>query len=303
MKRSDAALAALVVASLAAAAAVWAPAVRYADADRPRAEHLLNTATPTASTPEPTPAPMPTPKPTPTSDWRVEIKKTSLLENRLYKAGRIAPVQCPMPGGSLATRAAVAAYGQALVVCLDKAWSPLMTRSGNYFQSVRVYSYDDGQMSPCGKADAKETFGFYCSSNRGIYINWREYAEKRRSDRLNSQVWLMHLVGHEYGHHVQDLVSILNAYDQELWMTKAERSSAEDRLELQAFCFGAAFLGANKQTLLRGEKLAWLQGTKGYGAYNKRNRSNYENWVRAGFASADPGSCNTWSALTARVSY
>jgi uncharacterized protein len=301
MKRSDAALAALVVTSLAAAAAVWAPALQNTDVDEPRAVRLLNTATPTATAPSPSPSPTPN-KPTPVPDWRVEIKKTNLLENRLYKAGRIGAVQCPMPGGSLATRAAVAAYGQALVVCLDKAWSPLMTRSGNYFQSVRVYAYDDGQMSPCGKADAKETSGFYCSSNRGIYINWRQYAEKRRSDRLNSQVWLILLMGHEYGHHVQDMVSILNVYDQELWTTKAERSSAEDRLELQVSCFGAAFLGANKQTLLRGAKLAWLQGIEGYGAGNKRNRSSYENWVRAGFASADPGSCNTWAAPAARVS-
>lgn len=315
MKRGDAALVGLVVASLGVAAAVWSPALMTprvdpaarVDAVPPR---VVRAAKPTPST-SPTPTvpakPLPT-KPVPTPEWKSNAVEKTLSENRLYSAGRLPAVSCALPSGSLATKAAMTAYAQALVVCLDKSWSPLLEKSSTYFESPRVYAFDDGGRTACGQADADALAGFYCSENVGIYFDWRGYREQGRSDHVESQVAMLDLIAHEYGHHLQQLSGIMGIYDRTnpYGTSKSARLQASRRLELQASCFGAAFLGANKQTFaLRGQKQEVLERYHGYGDRKSPgdhgSPASNRTWNAVAYTTANPASCNTWSAPPSRV--
>jgi hypothetical protein len=80
------------------------------------------------------------------------------------------------------------------------------------------------------------------------------------------------------------------------------------RHELQASCFGAAFIGANQKTLdLRGSKLAhyrWvasLGDAPGVARDHGSDKSNTA-WSSAAFKAKSPSACNTWAAPAKRVS-
>jgi predicted metalloprotease len=119
-------------------------------------------------------------------------------------------------------------------------------------------------------------------------------------------VGLQHLISHEHGHHLQQLLSIPTSYQEEP-VTKAELEESR-RHELQASCFGFAFLGANRTALgLSGylefvlEDLAETGDEPG----EPRDHGSAQNslaWSRAAFASKSPASCNTFSAPAGKVS-
>ena len=316
MKRADAVLAGLVVASLAVAVAMWSPFLLppYTDAEFDAGPPRGVRATKTTPTPKLTWTAPPTPTPgatktTPT-DWAAETEKAYLIENRLYVAGKVPAVKCSFPTGSLRTKAALLTYSQSVVACLDKAWNPLLTKAAIYFEPAKVYLYSGNESTACGRAD-EGAAAFYCSSNHAIYLDWKLYVEGPRSERLGLQIALQYTMAHEYGHHLQAWAGITNQYNQRYWATEgAARLEESRRLELQASCFAAAFFGANQRTLnYTGNRLERLQYHQ-YGGddpdlpkeRDHGSAKNNRSWSQDAFKSAGPGSCITWAASPKRVS-
>jgi predicted metalloprotease len=120
-------------------------------------------------------------------------------------------------------------------------------------------------------------------------------------------------LAHEYGHHLQAAVGILSMYNLPyLDAAKAVQLEGERRLELQASCLGAAFLGANKRAFgLTGEGFEdWEYLVKHYGDDNGSSkpirdhgsRKSHGYWSLRAFDSASPASCNTFTAPAKLVS-
>lgn len=316
MNRGDGLLAALVVSSLAAAAAVWAPALRYSEPEPPHAARLLNTATPAPSTP-PKPASPPTPTPSPTktkavpeTNWATETEKAYLQKSKLYTAGRVPAVACPLPSARQTSKSAVLARAKVIVKCLDRAWTPLIARTGNYFESPKVVVYTRTKsVKVCGVAPVAYSTAFYCPDEQTIYLEWQGYLED--GDRTWAEVDLISTMGHEYGHHLQYVVGIGALTDRRQEDEPAAvQLEISRRLELQASCLGAAFTGANKVAFgLTGERLrTWnLQSRQGDDVGPKSPRdhgsaNSNQYWIDLAFRSANPSSCNTWAAPAGRVS-
>jgi hypothetical protein len=310
MNRVDAALAGLVVASLGISIAVWAPFLLpprvdvHLDADvapRPAVQRIQPSATP--GTPWWTPTPGPTGKPTAETDWAAEARKSDLERNRIYDAGRLPAVNCVLPSAALVSKVAMDKYVRAIMACLDKAWLPLIERAGHYFQPAALHLVKRNSSGPCGKADAT---AYYCSRDQGIYIDAAVYLDSFRQEWKRAA--LLSTVSHEYGHHVQRMAGILTS-NPEYTQKGAAALESSRRLEIQASCFGTAFLGANQESLkLRGERLRLLNiGVGGDEDFpdtprDHGSRKSVKFWEPAGFKSQNPGSCNTWAAPAAKVS-
>ncbi|TCC35348.1 neutral zinc metallopeptidase [Kribbella speibonae] len=233
-----------------------------------------------------------------------------LLRNAIYSAGPVPAVPCTLPKLALRSQQTVRRYATAVLVCLQRAWKPLVERSGvGYFPPV-VYAVNDGAKTRCGIFD-KEFEGLYCDANWGIYLDWDELVEEDPDDRMPAAVHLQVTMAHEFGHHVQQLVGIARYFD-ERWeqTTGAEQLEQGRRNELQASCFASAFLGANQKTLgLYGDKLAeyrWVAyagdddppvSTPDHGS-----RKSNTAWANAAFKAKSPAACNTWAASAKRVS-
>jgi predicted metalloprotease len=257
------------------------------------------------------PLPIP-PNPTVTETATVIPDVERLRQNKIYTAGKVASVSCKEPAIKPNSQSAILRYYKALLPCLDKAWAPVVKRAGYPFRSPKVV-LQSSQVTSTSNCTGEKDVAYYCGDDESINISWKNDLKFYKDDPLAARVWMMDTMGHEYGHHVQALTEMLTAaWSREGWAkTKAEELDWSRRKELQATCFGAAFLGANKTSLgLSGNKLRiwqWEAQHTGdeYSSDKVRDHgSRKSNWAWSGpaFNAADPKLCNTFTAPAAKVS-
>jgi predicted metalloprotease len=236
------------------------------------------------------------------------IKDQTLVQNGLYKAGRVPTVSCKLPAGEQTSKAAVLATATVMIGCLDRAWVSVVARAGHYYESPGLVVFDRAKDKGCGLRKIHAS-AFYCTAENKIYLEWKEYLQ---DGSWNQRVDLVDTMAHEYGHHLQRLSGILSyGWDPVASVTSPAALLKSRRLELQASCFGAAFLGANKKALrLTGAReQIWEYQTRHSGdEYNPAkihdhgSRKNHWLWSGPAFRSTNPASCNTWSAPAKKVS-
>ncbi|MFI5696336.1 neutral zinc metallopeptidase [Kribbella sp. NPDC051586] len=258
-------------------------------------------------------APLPVPPdPTVTVTATTVPDLQRLRQNEVYKAGTVAAVSCKEPAIKPDSQSAILRYYKALLPCLDKAWAPVIKRSGYEFRSPKVQLQTKQPNSTTG-CTGEEDVAYYCDADESINISWKNDLKFYKDDPVAARVWMMDTMAHEYGHHVQNMTEMLTAaWSREGWAkTKTEELEWTRRKELQATCFGAAFLGANKRSLgLSGEKLRLWQWEAQHSGdeYNPKKvrdhgsrKSNWA-WSEPAFKSTNPASCNTFTASAAKVS-
>lgn len=232
-------------------------------------------------------------------------------KNKLYTVGKLPSVNCAEPNDKLDSQVSVLRYSQAVVQCLDKAWEPLVKKAGYPFRSANTLLITKAQPSDC--TGGEPTRAFYCPADESVNVDWKWYAKQYKEDPLSARSDLLDTLAHEYGHHVQDMTNILiSSGSREGWMkSKTGQLEENRRLELQASCLAAVFLGANKQSLkFTGDLLdMWEWQTQHSGdEYNPKkvrdHGSRKSQWLWAGpaFKSASPASCNTFTAPAGKVS-
>ncbi|HEU4948086.1 MAG TPA: neutral zinc metallopeptidase [Kribbella sp.] len=260
--------------------------------------------------PSATAPPEPLPSPTVTVTVQPVPDAVRVKQNKLYAVGRLASVNCQEPAIKPSTKAAVLKYYQALLPCLNRAWAPLVRKAGYEFSAPKLVLFDKKVPSAC---EGDSNVAFYCGDDQTITMRWERDVQRYKQDELFGRVAMMDTIAHEYAHHVQELTHIMiSSASREGWAkTEAAKLEETRRLELQASCLGAVFLGANKKSLaLTGEKLdEWQYQVRHSGdEYNPKkvrdhgSRKNLWYWTGPAFESANPKSCNTYTAPAARVS-
>ncbi len=263
-----------------------------------------------AATPTPTPVVKPVGKPSPSTTIDLSLQGLAAA-NKLYAAGKVPAVRCVLPANPPETKAELLAYARVMVACMDRAWKPLVDRSQAVLfpvKTVQAYDLKKPAASPeCGDAP-KNMDAFYDDGT--ICFEWPEFSNP--DEPAWNLVDFQQLIAHEYGHHVQQSTGILATYDAGWWkQPKAAQLENERRLELQASCLGAAFLGANRSTFrLTGERLRmWKSIVRRVGDENNtlkiRDHGSYKShayWTTRAFTAANPATCNTFKATPKRVS-
>jgi predicted metalloprotease len=257
------------------------------------------------------PAPIP-PNPTVTVTVQGVPDMVRLQQNKIYAAGKVVSVSCKEPAIKPDSQSAILRYYRALLPCLDKAWGPLVTKAGYDFRPPKL-KLQSSQTNPGEDCTGEADTAYYCSADESINISWKNDLEYYKDEPLAARVWMLDTLAHEYGHHVQQMTEMITAsFSREGWTkSKAMKLEWARRRELQATCFGAAFLGANKTSLgLSGNKLKiweWEAQHAGdeYSTDKVRDhgsrKSNWA-WSEPAFKAADPKLCNTFTAPPAKVS-
>ncbi|MEV0289518.1 neutral zinc metallopeptidase [Kribbella sp. NPDC050820] len=253
----------------------------------------------------PSGVPTPTPETEPTPDVKVQ------RENPFYSTGPLATVKCAEPAYRPTSKENVRSYYQALIACMDNAWKPLVTQAGFTFRSPRLIVFDDGQETACG---VQKEVASYCADEQGgsVTMPWQELTETYSQRKATTRADMAQSLGFAYGAHLQNLTGIFDATAnlRDTAPTEAARLEMDRRQALQANCFSAAFFGAAKASFpLRGELMTqwtWLirNGGDENSEDNVRDHGSARSlalWMNQGFASTDPGTCNTFVAASAKV--
>jgi predicted metalloprotease len=253
---------------------------------------------------------------TPAATPSAQDSAKTVTTNAFYTTGVQRSVGCSEPQIALNTQATVEAYYANLVACLDKAWTRQVREAEDTFVAPRVVFWTGSVQSPCSGGSS---VSFYCGATQTLYLKYQDDIKlwNRSIDAANrsfSRMWATYTAGHEFGHHLQQLTGILPAarqleYDAPDTATRLEVSR---RVELQASCLSATFMGANRRSYgITGLDLTIYRryveaqtgdennrgGPRDHGA-----RTSHQYWAARGFNTLDSASCNTFTASASKVS-
>lgn len=226
------------------------------------------------------------------------VTQEALQNSWLYQVGPLPSAGCPAASQvELGTVDGLRAFYESVVGCLNTAWGQI---DPELTPALLVVFSGPAPAESCG---AGVEYSFYCPGDGTIYmyadeINqpWNDYAGDDFSHGITrlAATWV---IGHEYGHHLQNVVGIFDAMEPDWPGTELER-----RLELQASCLADVFMASQADAYpVSPEYWEWQQNWRGTRLANHGSPENHLIWVDRGYQSKDPGACNTWVAPPAEV--
>ncbi len=230
-------------------------------------------------------------------------------DNTLYAQGGLPNGDCPARGLGDASRARQTVFYKALMACLNSEWSSAVESAGYAYQKPGLVVFDSPVDTPCGTASPEDgrTLAFYCPSDSVMYAD----VPQMRRFFDNIDVAYAIVIGHEFGHHIQQETGMLQAYDDLIYDNFDDRLELSRRVELQASCMGGLFLGAVAATFpMDGTRLRQLQQVAGSfgdepgGSDSKRDHgsgASNRQWIFAGYSDNDTATCNTFTASSSNV--
>ena len=182
------------------------------------------------------------------------------------------------------------------------------------YRSPQQFQMFSGQVSTaCGTATSA-VGPFYCPADESIYLDESFFGTlEQQFGAASTMAVESYVMAHEYGHHIQNQIGVLNRVQQ----GGTGDGSAAVRSELQADCFaGVWFANASdpngpiaeisQQDILEARAAAEAIGddniqenTSGRvdrESWTHGSSEQREKWLLVGYETGDPNQCDTWSA-------
>ncbi|MDO1528058.1 neutral zinc metallopeptidase [Fulvimonas sp. R45] len=196
----------------------------------------------------------------------------------------------------------------------EKTWGDLFAAAGRQYADPTLDLFSGGVNTACGAASTA-VGPFYCPGDQKIYLDLDFFRELETRFHASGDFARAYVIAHEVGHHVQDQLGIF-AKVRQLQRQGVPMDGADGlsvRQELQADCFAGVWANRTQQ------RLQWLQpgdveaalnaasqigddtlqrearGTVVPDSFTHGTSAQRVKWFKAGMASGDVGSCNTFA--------
>ncbi|WP_424530094.1 neutral zinc metallopeptidase [Sphaerisporangium viridialbum] len=243
----------------------------------------------------PSTSPSPSPSRSASKTLPLPYDRTAAVKSRLYTAPR-AKASCRIPAIRAGDWASMKRYLGAVSSCLDRIWAREFERTRIYFTPPkRKFVRHRVKDRDCGLMPSKGAGGTYCDETRTYYV-----LVERAELQPSGASWVAEVTAHEYGHHLQNMTNISDYMWDEVIGTKSKgkKDLLSRRLELQAECFaGVAIKAMGDEMPAWWEFRSWYYGTLPASWVRDHGRlSTQLKWLERGYRSANPRTCNTWTA-------
>ena len=132
----------------------------------------------------------------------------------------------------------------ATVNSVQAYWKDEFARRGGSYEPARTILFSDAVRTGCGTATSA-VGPFYCPTDRRVYIDVDFFAELRnRFGAQGGPFAQEYVVAHEYGHHVQNLLGVMDRVGND----RQGAQGGSVRLELQADCLAGVWAHHAAQT-------------------------------------------------------
>lgn len=199
-------------------------------------------------------------------------------------------------------------------------WSSALPANGKRYTPASTVLYSGSTQSACGTA-SNDVGPFYCPLDKKVYIDVSFFDElTTRFGASDGALAQEYVVAHEYGHHIQDILGLLDRAQQD--PQGAESGSV--RTELMADCLAGVWANhaattqdANGQTLLKpltksdidaalsaaaavGDDRIQKQATGriNQDTWTHGSSAERQRWFTRGYQSGSLNNCDTFSATS-----
>jgi predicted metalloprotease len=194
---------------------------------------------------------------------------------------------------------------------VDATWKKIFAASGKTYEPPIIVLYDNQVSTACGNAPS--TVGpFYCPNDRKVYLDLTFLDQLQQQLGANGDFARAYVIAHEIGHHVQNLLGVMNDVDLARQENPDDAGELSVRLELQADCLAGVWAHsayAQSDLLETGDLEEALMAAAAVGDDRIQKRSGHEvtpdtfthgsgeqrvKWFKAGFERGDPTACDTF---------
>lgn len=195
----------------------------------------------------------------------------------------------------------------------ERTWTEIFAEAGQRYQAPRLVMFTGATGTACGTGQS--AMGpFYCPQDRQVYLDTSFFDDLSRRFRAPGDFAQAYVIGHEIGHHVQNLLGILPRVNAERARLRgAAANELSVRVELQADCFAGVWAAsAQRRGLLEeGDVEEALTAATAIGddrlqqqsqgrvvpdSFTHGSSAQRVRWFRTGLQAGDPKACNTFSA-------
>ncbi len=186
------------------------------------------------------------------------------------------------------------------------------------YQPAKTIMFSGAVQTGCGAANS-QVGPFYCPLDQQVYIDVSFFQQLEQMGADGGPLAQMYVVAHEYGHHVQNQLGLLNRAQQD---PQGPESGAV-RVELQADCFAGVWVAHADGTRTGDESDAMLervtedqissalsaaeavgddriqeqmQGRVTPENWTHGSSEQRKHWFMTGYESGDPNACDTFGA-------
>ena len=196
----------------------------------------------------------------------------------------------------------------------ERTWGEIFQRAGREYKQPTLVLFTGQVKSACGFAQAAAG-PFYCGNDQKVYIDLAFYRELRERFRAPGDFAQAYVIAHEVGHHVQNLLGIMEKTQaRQRRASEREANALSVRVELQADCLAgiwASFANRERKILEEGDIEEGLNAAAQIGDDTLQKRAQgyvvpegfthgsaeqRMRWFRRGIDSGDLKRCDTFAA-------
>jgi predicted metalloprotease len=197
----------------------------------------------------------------------------------------------------------------------ETVWAAAFQERGKLYEDPKLRLFRDSYPTACGQGQAAAG-PFYCGEDRTVYLDLGFFDVMTQQLGAPGQFAHAYVIGHEVGHHVQNLLGTLAKVNAQREQAGEARSNALSvRLELQADCFAGVWANRSQQEqgwrLEPGDIESALNAAAQIGddtlqrrargtvvpeSFTHGTSAERVNWFKRGFNSGQIDACDTFSA-------
>lgn len=199
----------------------------------------------------------------------------------------------------------------------EDVWTDVFRAAGKTYEAPKLRLFSGSFPTACGMGQA--AMGpFYCPGDRIVYLDMGFFEVMRTRLGAPGQFAQAYVIGHEVGHHVQNLLGVSDKVDAARRRgSEAQANAMSVRLELQADCLAGVWAARSQQEqgwrLEPGDIETALNAASQIGDDTLQRKSRGEvvpesfthgtsaqrvEWFTRGVKGGDVGQCNTFQKAT-----